>query len=209
MQKTGYEVNHTVEKHEQVRCPHCDSHELFEKVKGCLTICLVCFKTIKTDPSLPDRQISWTRVAIAVGVSAGIVAAAVAFSTRTVYEWHVKRQLARPSRTMVNLPATAERRYEPLGDADSRFGGKPWFKGFMDRADSCAPMRSGATPSDDVQADGAHAYIVHADSTEHEYSLFYSDGLRTWVYSSSENECRRAVNAWIWHHTIGQAMGAQ
>lgn len=199
-------MNNAVKKQEWPRCPHCDSRELFEKVKDCLTICLVCFKTIKAQPQLPGRKIAWTRVALGAGMAAGIVAA-TGFASAAVYDWHVKREMARKTPIVVNTaPAPSERdKGDMLGDGGALFGDKPWYKGFLDRADSCAPMPSSISPKADVSADGANAYIAHAETSEHDYSLFYTDGKRTWVYSSSEKECRRAVDSWIWNHTIGGA----
>jgi hypothetical protein len=199
-------LNNAVKKQEWPRCPHCDSHELFEKVKGCLTICLVCFKTIKVQPQSPGRKIAWTRVAIGVGVGAGIVAA-TGIASAAVYDWHMKRETARQTPIIINAVPTSSGhdKGDMPGDGSSLFGNKPWYKGFMDRADSCAPMPSSVTPKADVAADGAHAHIAHAQTSDRDYSLFYTDGKRTWVYSSSEKECRRAVDSWIWDHTIGAA----
>jgi DNA-directed RNA polymerase subunit RPC12/RpoP len=118
-------LNNAVKKQEPLRCPHCDSRQLFETAKGCLTICLVCFKTIKAGPHWPKRGISWTCMAIRAGVGAGIVAAG-GLASAAVYEWHASDAMARET------PAS-----------ETRLTHRP-----KTGASALSAYRSGITPSD-------------------------------------------------------------
>jgi uncharacterized protein (DUF983 family) len=198
-------VNEVAENQEPLRCPHCDSHELFEKVAGYMSICLVCFKVMKREDKPAKRKFSWPRVAIIGGVVAAVMASG-AFAAAAMYEWHQAQQTRKTSPTIVNLASSTAPIDEQMAGRLNPFGDKPWYKGFMDRADSCEQMAPDVTPRDDLKADGGHAYAVHADADKTGYSIFYTTGQRTWVYASSENECRKAVDSWIWSHTIGGAL---
>jgi hypothetical protein len=179
---------------------------MFEKVKGALTICLVCFKTIKTEEQPKKRLVSWPRVAVAGGALTALVACS-GIAMAAFYEWHEDRQALNAAPALVPVaPPISHGSEAATSDDAARFGNRPWYKGYMDRADSCMLMPSSTTPKADAAADGSNAYIAHADSHGHEYSIFYSDGTRTWVYASSDSECRHAVDSWIWQHTVGAAL---
>jgi hypothetical protein len=210
----GIRVNQLAGISERARCPRCDSHELFFNAQGAPSICVVCFHVIKTGEQTAAPKFSWVRGAIAVGVIAGVIAC-LTFATSAAYEWYVARYESASASSIGNMAmrvAQSKRadhfKDTQLGDGTGMFGNKPWYKGFIDRADSCALMPPSLNPKEDVENDGAHAYISHADSHGSEYALTYTDGFRTWVYASSEMECRRVINQSIWHRTVDAAGGA-